>query len=698
MNLIKLLKPKKIAVIGASEREGSFGGDTCRNILDFSDPSKYYFVNPNREMIFGQKCYPTLDSLPEEIDLSIICTPQGAVLNVLHQASKKGCGGAVVYASGYSETGDQQGKEAESALIAACKELDIALLGPNCGGFINYIDDVYSFAFLAEKRDRKGSIGLISQSGQLCLSLMDNPKGNFSYVISAGNSSIVKVEEYLNFLVDDDDTKVIALYLEGVSDPSIFTKALRKAALKRKPIVVLKTGRSDKGAKIAASHTGSLSGADKTFDAIFKKFGVIRVDDMEELLSASHLFSTINTLPTKARFAALSVSGGESIITADTGSLQGIDFPDFQADTLSKLTAMLPSYATPNNPLDMTASLSYDSEKYAGALRAVMEDPNIDVLLLGYTLLLKVVDPCIYFMIEGIEKVVHEGYNKPIIMMPFIENTRDPESAKKLEKLGVPILPPAMYAMSLLRKFSDFISYDPAVHSLDLALPSSCESGHGQFLSEHESKQLLAEAGISIPKEKIVKTKEEALEFARQLQFPLVMKIESRDIPHKSDVGGVKLNLQSEEDVMMAYQEIMGNVALHAPKAKINGILIQEMLPKGTEIIVGINNDPSFGPMVLCGLGGVFVEIFKDASLYPAPLNHQEARQMITSLKAFPLLNGYRGSKKLDLDALANLIVKIADFAVKNKDRIKEVDINPVFLYEEGKSYSIADALVLLKE
>lgn len=698
MNIASLLKPVKIAVVGASERESSFGGDTCKNIIDFSEPSKYYFINPNRTEIFGQKCYNTIDEVPNNFDLAIICTPQSTVIDVLKKSAQKQCKAAVVYASGYSETGTKEGKAAETELINTCKELDIALLGPNCGGFINYIDDVYSFAFVAEKRDRKGTVGLVSQSGQLCLSLMDNPKGKFSYVLSVGNCSVIKVEEYMDYLVDDEDTKVIAAYLEGVSKPEVFVNALKKAAMKRKPVVILKTGRSEKGSKISASHTGSLSGSDKTYDALFKKFGVIRVDDMEELLSMSHLLSTIKEYPKQGRYAAMNLSGGETIITADVGSTKGINYPNFTVETLSKLKEMLPSYATPNNPLDMTASLSYDSEKYAGALRTVMNDPNIDMIFIGYTLLLNIADPCIYYMTEGIEKVVNEGNTKPMVMIPYIENTRNPEYAERLEKAGVPILPPVVYAMEIIKKFTDFIEYNPDEHTLDAAIPVDKGEHDKRFLSEHDSKIMLSNAGIPVPKEKIAKNEEEALRIADEFGFPLVMKIESADIPHKSDAGGVKLNIRSKEDVLKSFEEIMTNVRNYNSDACINGILMQEMLPKGLELILGVKNDPLFGPMILCGLGGVFVEIFKDVSLYPAPLNHKEALDMIKSLKGYPLLTGYRGAKELDVESMADLIVKASEFAVANKETVAEVDINPVFLYEKGNGLSVADSLILIKE
>lgn len=697
MKVENLLRPKKVIIVGASERESSFGGDTCKNIMDFSNPDKYYFVNPNRDTIFGRKAYKSIGEIKDKCDLIVICTPKETVEGLLRDAAAKGCTGAVIYASGYSETGLEEDRLEEDKLVNLCNELGISLLGPNCGGFINYHDDIYSFAFVAEKRDRKGSIGLISQSGQLCLSMMDSPKGKFSYVISAGNAAGLKVEEYIEYLVEDENTKVVAVYLEGVSKPEVFIRALSKSAKIKKPVVILKTGKSEKGSQISASHTGSLSGSDKAYDAIFKKFGVIRVDDMEELMSMSYLLSTLKKEPSGTNFSAMSVSGGETIITADLAEEYGIEFPKFEDKTLKGLKELLPYYATPNNPLDMTASISYDSDKFASAIELVIGDENVDMIILGYTLLLDVVDPCIKYMTEGIEKVVNKIGHIPLVMMPFMENTRNAEYMNKLADLGVPILPTSSYGMSVMKKYKEFIDYNYEERTLELALPEA-KDYERVFLSENKSKEILGDYGISVPKAKVVTSVDEAIAFAEENGFPLVMKIESDDIPHKSDIGGVKLNINSNEEVKAAYEEIIYNAETKAKGAKINGILIQEMLDKGIEVIVGINNDPTYGPMVLCGLGGVFVEIFKDVSLYPAPFNKAEAYKMIESLKGYTLLKGYRGSKEADLDELTDLLVKISEFAAENKDSVAELDINPVFLYEESKGLAIADALMIVKE
>lgn len=699
MNLNKLLKPTSVAVIGASEKEG-FGGDVCRNILSYvEDRSHVYFIHPKRDNVFGVPCYKSISDVPENVDLMVICTSQKTVIPLLQEGAKKGVGGAVVFASGYGEVGTAEGKQNEAELIAAAKELDIAVMGPNCAGFVNYIDNVQAFAFISAKRDRKGSVGVVSQSGQLCLSMMDDPGMRFSYNISAGNGKIVQMEDYMDFLVDDEDTKVVSIYIEGVKNADKFAAVLKKAAEKRKPVVILKAGRSAKGGAIAASHTGSLSGSDASFDAVLKKFGAIRVDDLEELIAMSLMLSTMKRMPEKATFASMNLSGGETGICADVGSLNGIEYPDFTEETLKKLKEQLPSYASPNNPLDMTASLSYDADLYAGALRTVMDDPNIGMVLIGYTLLLEIADPCIHYMYKGIEKVVQEkgGNCKPIAMIPFAENTRNPEYQEKLFQIGVPVLPPPVYAFKLLRHLADFIAYEPETKTLELAVghPKSEET---QALSEHESKQELKVYGVPVPDEVIVTSKEEAAQFVKNHPGPLVMKVESADILHKSDVGGVKLNVCGPEAAEKAYEEIMESVTAKRPDAHINGILTVPMLDAGVEIIIGVNNDPQFGPMIMVGMGGVFVEVFKDVALYPAPLKEEEALEMLKSLKSFKLLNGYRGTEKCDIKALCQTIVAISNYAQANKDVLKELDINPLFVYPEGKGVGVADALIVKRK
>lgn len=696
MDIFKLLRPKKVAVIGASEKSG-FGGDTCRNIIKYqSNIDNVYFVNPKQESIMGKKCYKSISEIDDEIDLAVICTSQKTVVPLLKEAKTKGVGGAVVYASGYSEVGDEEGKEQERNLIEAAKELDIAVMGPNCGGYINFIDSTFSFAFVGDYANKKGKIGFISQSGQFCIDMLKNPEMKYSYAISAGNSRIVQMEDYMNFLLEDEDTKVIAMYLEGVKNPIKFEECLRKAAQIKKPIVILKAGRSPKGQETAASHTGSMAGSDKTYDAIFEKFGVIRVDDMQDLRSTSAILATLKTLPKNNKFGAMCVSGGETAVSADTGYMYGIEFPNFSHETLEKLSKLLPPYATPRNPLDMTSTLAYNTDRFADGITGVMSDENVDMCLIGFTIS-ENVTVSNEIMFEGIKKA-SERMDKPIALMSFMETSRNKEFVERFINIGIPVLPTTKYGFSALKHLVEFVEYTSEDKDLELAIPDMTNKKETIALSEYASKKMLSDYGVNVDLGMIVTSKEQAICEANKIGYPLVMKIESADILHKSDVGGVKLNIRNEKEVKNAYEEIMSSVSEKAPKAKINGILMQKMLNKGTEMIVGLNNDPQFGPMILVGMGGVFVEVFKDVSLYPVPLNKKEAEHMIKSLKSFKLLNGYRGGDVADIDALTEMIVSISDFAYKNKDNIKELDINPLFVYPEGEGVGIADALIVLNQ
>ena len=694
MDISKLLRPRAVAVVGASEKSG-FGGDTCRNILENqTDTSHVYPVNPKKETVFGKKCYPTLADLPEEIDLVILCTSQKTIVDFLKQAKAKGAGAAVVYASGYSEVGTAEGKAFEKELVDAAKALDMVVMGPNCAGYINFGDDIFSFAFIGDYKGKKGNIGFVSQSGQFCIDMMKSAEMKYSFAISAGNSAMVQMEDYLNFLIDDSNTKVIALYLEGVKNPHKFEACLQKAMEKKKPVVILKAGRSPKGQATAASHTGSMAGSDKTYDAVFEKFGVIRADDMQDLRSTASLLATLRVLPKKPAFSAMCLSGGETAVSADTGFLHGMEYPDFSEATLKKLNDMLPDFATPRNPLDMTAALCYDADAFASGITTVMSDPSIEMGLVGLTISDKVtVSNDIMF--EGIRRAFEQIPDKPLAVMSFMEAARNKELVERFQNAGIPVLPTTKYGFRALQHLQDFISHDTIKREARLAIPE-VHSANTRALSEYESKKLLADNGVPVDLGYIAKTKAEVKEYAEKIGYPLVMKVESNDILHKSDVGGVMLNIKSLEQAEEAYDKILANAAQHAPNAKINGILMQKMLKAGTEMIIGLNSDPQFGPMLLVGMGGVFVEVFKDAALYPVPLNHDEALHMLQSLKSFKLLNGYRGNPPADIEALTDMMVKISDFAYRKKDTLKELDMNPLFVYPKGEGVAIADALAVM--
>lgn len=693
MDLKKLLKPSSIAIIGANERPG-FGGGTTKNIITYrEDLSRVYFIHPTREEVYGHKCYKSVSEVEDTIDLAVICTPQSTVIGLMREAHAKGCQAAVVYASGYAEVATPEGIAMEQELMDVAKELDMAIMGPNCGGFVNYIDDVYSFAFLGDYANKRGGIGFVSQSGKFVIDLMNSPELKFSYACSVGNSRVVNVEDYFDFLVDDPDTKVVALYLEGLKNPAKFEHSLAKAAKAKKPILVFKMGRSPKGMASAASHTGSMSGADQMYDAVFAKYGVIRVDDLQDLRSTASLFDTLKAYPKSANFASLNGSGGEMGISADMGYMHGIHYPDFSEKTVARMKELLASFATPQNPLDMTAGTAADV--YINTLEAGMADENIAAGILGFLI---GPNPPVQERVDGVIELSKRFPDKPMMLMNIVERSRDQATIDKFLEAGIAVLPTMNYGFRAVRHLADFVEYSSADHTLELAIPSKAPGKGTRALSEVASKKMLKEAGVPVDTGEVVQSADEAVKAASAMGYPVVLKIESDEILHKSDVGGVKLKLGDDAAVRQAYDDIMASVKKNAPGAKINGVLVQKMLDPGTEIILGVNSDPQFGPMLLVGLGGVFVEVFKDAALYPCPVSKKEAEAMVKSLKAYKLLTGYRGQQPADIDALTDAMVAVSNFAVKHKDSLKELDINPVFVYPEGKGVAIADALVVLSE
>ena len=690
MDLNKLLKPQSIAIVGASEKAG-FGGDTTKNLYRYTkNTERIYLVNPGRDTIFGHPCWHSISEIDDVIDLAVICTPQSTVIPLLKEAAEKGCKAAVVFASGYSEVG-HEGKKLQDELVEECAKLDIAVMGPNCAGFANFVEDIFLFAFETEERDRKGSIGMVSQSGQICLSAMDWPCMDFSYVISSGNSSNVKVEDYIEFLVDDDDTSVIITYVEGVANPATLIRALEKAAKKKKPVIILKTGKSKKSQELASSHTGSLSGSDAAFRAIMRKFGVIQVDDLQSMCAAANIFATLKRKPDGGRFVFMSCSGGESGVAADLADLYGIELADLKPETVEELQAMLPSYATVNNPLDMTAQLGYDTEKLCIAFRALFKDDNVDCISIAYTITEEIFDTTVNYISEAISIVSKDENSKPIMWIPYFEHTRHRENAAILKNAGCPILPSGKGGFEAAEKFSRFIEFQ--YEDIACSLPEKEHGADTVAHSEYDSTNYLADQGLSISPQAIAATAQEAVRIAEEFGYPAVLKINSPDILHKSDVGGVKLNLQHPEEVAEAFDSIIASAKQHCPDARVNGVMVKPMLKAGLEFIVGVNNDAQFGPMIMVGLGGVFVELFKDVQLASAPLSKNQAEVMLKKLKGYKLLDGYRGGKTYNIEALVNFIVTISEIAAKNKDEIKELDINPLFVTETG--VEMADALLV---
>lgn len=701
MNLKKLINPSSVAVVGVTDRMGAFGHAAAIQTVKSSISDHVYYVHPKREELYDRKCYKSLQELPEIVDCLVICTPRDSVINYLEEAGQLGIGSAIVYASGFSEEHSEEGAALEKEIVAISQKYDMPVLGPNCAGILNNEDKKHLWGLRTsfDINTRRGGIGIIAQSGFIAQNLLNNEYFNISYAISSGNGNATMLEDFFLELVDDPRVKVMAIYLEGVKDASKFGEALKKAALLKKPVVILKSGKSSKGAAAAASHTGNLAGSSKSYAAAFEKFGVISVDSIEEFMCAAQMFSVLGgNFPRPARFAGLNLSGGENTLCADLSEKHGVPLPDFAPQTISEIEKFIPSFATASNPLDGTTALFSKTDNIVGVLKSVEADPNVGGIIFGVNIGEKISGGPPKAITDAVIAAMEAGCKKPVFMIPSQETKKGREVRDMLESRGIVLMSCGEIGYSVLGKLAAFLDFSPEESSLSFAKPDKPLTGKTVALTEAESKEEMAKWGLPVPGQEIVAS-EEALSLAvSKMNYPLVLKINSPDILHKTEAGGVALGIETEAMAVEAYRSILKSCKEFNPQARLEGVLVQEMVPSGTEIIIGIKNDAQFGPMLLVGLGGVFVEVFQDAQLSPCPVSKSEALSMVKKLKAYKLLSGYRGKPAADIEALTDLMVRVSDYAVANKNTLKELDLNPVFVYDVGKGAKVVDALVVREE
>lgn len=453
MNYKELFSPKTIAVIGANESEG-FGGAVCKNLTsEIDDENRVFYVNPKRDTLFGKICYHSIREIPTNIDLLVVAINKKLVIDVLKEGKEKGAKAAIIFASGFSETGKKEDALLEEEMIKVANELDITILGPNCAGFSNFIDGINAFAFLSEKRKRKGNVGIISQSGMIGLSLIDNQYTKFSYNISCGNANGLKMTDLIHYLADDSNTKVIGLYIDGIKNLQDFEEAILHVHNNKKRIVILKSGSNEITRMLTKGHTGSVeSFKDEELNAMLCKYGVKRCLDLEEFIYTLVCMSYYEKLPKGNKVASINLSGGEAALVGEVAGSFPISFPNFSDNVISYLKERLPDYAHITNPLDMTVTLSYDAEKFSDALTNIILEKDVDMVVIGYTLLNHIDDPCIYYMIDAINrtKSILKDKMKPIFLMAFMSNTRNQESIEKLIELGVVCLPTPYYGFKVI--------------------------------------------------------------------------------------------------------------------------------------------------------------------------------------------------------------------------------------------------------
>ncbi|MEA2887619.1 MAG: hypothetical protein QOD11_1979 [Bradyrhizobium sp.] len=699
--LDSFFSPSSIALIGASRDLDKIPGRLLSMLRKNNYPGMIYPVNPNYGELDGLKCYPSIADVGQPIDLAIVIIPARAVLGALEQCAAAGVKNAVIISSGFAEEGGDS-TAMQDAIVALAKRAGMRISGPNAEGFYSEAQHVAA-TFSPTVDVKPGQVDLVAtrrraaivaQSGGIGFAIKHRAKAlgvAISYCVSAGNEADLGAGEFLDYMVQDSSTDVILLFIEGIRDVEKFLAAARRAAEIGKPVIVTKVGRSGAGERAAASHTASMAGWSAAYDAVFAKYGFIVSNDLDEAVTIAAVLTT-SPLPKGDRVGVVTVSGGGGIWAADTVSTQGLQVPELAAPMQAEIKKLLPSYGTARNPIDVTAQ-GVNSGGLQKSIELLDASDDIDAILVVLSLSS---DTRMPFKRDELKPVI-DAQHKPIVFYSYTLPSNFARTA--LAESGVVVLSGLTHAGVAMRKITDYAKFKlaSAVAETDSAPFDLAAHLASATLSEHDSKSLLRAAGVALPDEVLVTEKAALDEALARANFPLVMKIQSRDIPHKSEVGGVRVNIASKGEAWAAYGALLDSARQHRPDAVIQGVLVSPMAKKGVEIIVGTMGDAIFGPMIMVGLGGITTELFKDVIYRPAPVSAEEATAMLGELKAAPLLSGFRGAAKADVRALARLISQISLLAARYSDKISEIELNPVLVHPEGKGVTIVDALVVPK-
>ncbi|HVW66198.1 MAG TPA: acetate--CoA ligase family protein [Candidatus Peribacteraceae bacterium] len=692
---MSLLSPTSIAVIGASSVEGKVGHDILKNLLTQGYGGTVFPVNVKGGEILGKKVFVSVKDIPDTVDLAIIVIPAAAVPQALTECGEKGIKNAVVISAGFTEVHTDDGKKLEEELVSIAKKYDIALIGPNCLGIVRPSSKMN--ASFAKELPPAGSVGFISQSGATAVALMDMAPLfgiGFSMMLSIGNKAVLDECETLEMLAADEETRVIGFYLESIRDGRKFRDIASRVA-QTKPIVLLKDGISARGKIAASSHTGALAGSNGAIDALCAETGIHRAQTSEEFFDLLSVLSTQPQLQSN-RIAVITNAGGPGILATDAAESAGVMLPELSTNVAAELRTKLPPAASVHNPIDVIGDASAD--RYEAALTACREDPTIDGIVVLLTP--QVMTPCTQ-VAQTIIDVMKSAPLMPVVAC-FMGNGSVLEATELLRKNNIPVFSTperAVRAMAALRESvrSDQRSAISHIksHSTKAERCALFTDRSPGLLDEDTTAKLFALYDLPLPKQALAKSPEEAVTFAERIGYPVIMKVQSKDILHKTDIGGVRANLQSKDDVLRAWREIQSAVKTNAPNAIVDGLLVQQFLPAGDEFIVGSVRDPSFGPLVLAGLGGIYTELFRDSTMRMAPVSNKTAYDMLEQLKAWKLLLGMRGKAQADIDALASLIERVSVMVAENP-QITELDLNPVLVTHEA--VVIADAKVVIRQ
>lgn len=702
-NLRPLLNPKSIAIVGASEKHGSAGRIAIENLHYLGYQGEIFAINPKNESVLGHPCYKDLASVGKDIDMVAILIGAPQVKSVLEQMHSLNIPACWCLASGFSESGPE-GKKLQDEIFKYCEENNILLCGPNCIGVANIPDKYAAFSVAIKPNIKAGNISAVMQSGAILMGLANSARFGFRYLISAGNQAVLDISDYIGYLADDPETKVIIAFVEGIPSSQKFIDAVRAANKAEKPVLMLKVGRSEGAQRAVQAHTGSLAGSDAVLDAILKKEGVIRLNTLDELVEAAELFIA-SPLPDKDGVCILSLSGGQIGLIEDLSQGMGIHFPEFNQETLAALHEILPDYSTISNPLDAWGN--GDLEKMVpGCVSAVASQAEIGLIAMSRDTPRGVAEREIEQSLriaESAIKVKNEN-KKAVCLFSNFSGSFDPTVEQYLRESGIPYLqgtPEALRAIQALenyasfRKHPKFTAGGSPINLNDLKKWQNRFKQRNQEFSEIEGRKLLAAYGIPGPKESVAATKEEAIAYASEIGFPVVMKINSPDIHHKTECGGVVVGIHNEQGVMKAFDQIITSVRSYKPDAIIEGVIVQEMISSASvEVILGIINDKTYGPAIVYGSGGILVELMKDSALAIPPLSREEASELVNKTQGSKLLKGFRGKPKADIDALLDSIVNLSYLAKDFENEIAAMDINPLMVLPEGKGVRAVDVLI----
>jgi acetate---CoA ligase (ADP-forming) len=697
-----LLNPRSIALLGCSEN--NVAGTTLLNLQTNGYAGKLYPVHPKNESVLGVKCYKSLMDIPDEVDVCVVGLRSTYVLATIEEMHKKGVKAAVIFASGFAETG-AAGQALEKQVAEKLAEYGIAACGPNCLGLINVDAGVTLYSAPCNLKGVKGPIGLVSHSGSICIAFMSAARGSgFSYFVSCGNEAGLSVSDYFRAMIEDDNTQVIVGFLEAIRDPEGLKEVARLAVEKNKPIIILKVGRSEIAQKTASAHSGALASAADVTDAFFKQNHILQAKSFDEINEACELLLELKDQPIHDAFKVgmTAISGGQLGFCSDVAFEEGVEFGSISEKTVKRISSALPDFATAKNPLDVTTAL-FDTDAYKECVRALAADDSIGMVLVCQDTEEHMCadEIALYRHIVQALCEVRKEIDKPMAVFSPLSAGLVKEYPPTFAAAGIPLLQGAHESMHAVKLYFDWMRIRQEAKrspARDEHQKVDFSFGDHRSLSERESKQLLSAYGIDVAKDVLVSSADAAVQAATAMGFPVVLKIDSPDILHKTEAKVVRLNLQSAEQVRAAYAEIVDNARAYNPVAHVNGVSVQEMVPGGVEILLGVKQDPIFGPAVMVGIGGIFVEVFKDYALRLAPLDLETAREMIDALKGKKLLYGARGAAPADVDALADALVRLGHLAKDHADEIREMDINPLIVLEKGKGVKAVDALVVLKD